>query len=77
MKLGENIEHGMGHLSVLEFWGNLFTVMSIEFLKLTLVLDLSPKNIMVWMKKVVIVIQVKKMQKLFKHDDNNKNAVHK
>ena len=60
MKLGENLEHDMGYLSVLEFRGNLFPVLSIEFLKLTLSpADLGIKWIM-WMGMVLIVIQVKK-----------------
>ena len=64
MKLGENLEHDMGYLSVLEFRGNLFPVMSIEFLKLTQVpAILGAKKIIkwiMWMDKVLIVIQVKK-----------------
>ena len=35
MKLGENLEHDIGYLSILEFWGNLFPILSIELLKLT------------------------------------------
>ena len=78
MKLGENIEHDMGHLSVLEFRGNLLPVMSIGFFKLALVsAGLSSKKIMMWMRKVLFVIQVKKIQKLYKDDDNTTNAVHK
>ena len=35
MKLGENLKHDVGYLSVLEFRGNLFPVLRIECLKLT------------------------------------------